>query len=72
MTVNYKVFTPTTMMVAGPTGLDNTELVFRMLGEGGLFYPHPQRSDTTMLLCNSIQVKHLRRHLAMLIAKKSC
>ena len=39
MTVNYNVFTPTTMMVAGPTGLDNTELVFRMLGEGGLFDP---------------------------------
>ena len=41
MKVNYKVFTPTTMMVAGPTGLDNTELVFRMLSEGGLFYPPP-------------------------------
>ena len=41
MEVNYKLVTLTTIMVAGPTRLNNTELLFRMLGEGGLFYPPP-------------------------------
>lgn len=40
MEVRYSVFTPTTMIVAGPTGSGKTELVFRMLGEGGVF-DHP-------------------------------
>ena len=40
MEVRYSVFTPRTIIVAGPTGSGKTELVFRMLGEGGIF-DHP-------------------------------
>ena len=43
MAVNYKVFTLTTIMVAGPTKSGETELVFRMHGEGGVFDPLPAK-----------------------------
>mgnify|MGYP001802626459 CR=1 FL=1 len=43
MAVNYKVFTLTTIMVAGPTRSGKAELVFRMLGEGGVFDPLPAK-----------------------------
>ena len=50
MEVRYSVFTPTTMIVAGPTGSGKTELVFRMLGEGESLITLLVKYATTMVL----------------------
>ena len=42
MEVYYEMYTPTTIMVAGPTGSGKTELVIKMLGNGGAFVSPPK------------------------------
>ena len=50
MEVRYSVFTPTTIIVAGPTRSGKTEPVFRMLGEGESLITLLVRYATTKVL----------------------